>query len=108
MGTTRSLGSGHHFLDPTTDDLDLDSQKAYYNYLSKSGLTGLVILGTNAETFLLTRTERASLLKCAREAVGSEYPIMAGVGGHSTKQVLEYIEDAAEAGANYVLVLPPG
>ncbi|KAG9678158.1 aldolase, partial [Aureobasidium melanogenum] len=96
------------FFDPTTDDLDLSSQKAYYNYLSKSGLTGLVILGTNAETFLLTRNERASLLKCAREAVGPEYPIMAGVGGHSTKQVLEYIEDAAHAGADYVLVLPPG
>ncbi|KAH0384136.1 aldolase, partial [Aureobasidium melanogenum] len=95
------------FFDPTADDLDLSSQKAYYNYLSKSGLTGLVILGTNAETFLLTRNERASLLKCAREAVGPEYPIMAGVGGHSTKQVLEYIEDAAHAGADYVLVLPP-
>jgi 4-hydroxy-2-oxoglutarate aldolase len=95
------------FFEPTTDDLDLDSQKAYYNYLSKSGLTGLVILGTNAETFLLTREERASLLKCAREAVGSGYPIMAGVGGHSTKQVLQYIADAADAGADYVLVLPP-
>jgi 4-hydroxy-2-oxoglutarate aldolase len=33
---------------------------------------------------------------------------MAGVGAHSTKQVLEHIADAAEAGANSVLVLPPG
>lgn len=32
---------------------------------------------------------------------------MAGVGAHSTKQVLENIEDAAKAGADYVLVLPP-
>ena len=31
---------------------------------------------------------------------------MAGVGGHSTAQVLEYIGDAAAAGANSVLVLP--
>ncbi|KAI2061030.1 hypothetical protein LOZ37_006848 [Ophidiomyces ophidiicola] len=31
---------------------------------------------------------------------------MAGVGGHSTKQVLEHIEDAQQAGANYALVLP--
>lgn len=31
---------------------------------------------------------------------------MAGVGGHSTKQVLEYISDAASSGADYVLVLP--
>ena len=38
--------------------------------------------------------------------MGPEYPIIAGVSGHSTKQVLEYISDAHEAGANYVLVLP--
>ena len=93
------------FFDPKTDDLDLKSQTKYYSYLSKH-LTGLVILGTNAETFMLTRDERASLLKCARQAVGPGYEIMAGVGGHSTKQVLEFIGDAAEAGADYVLVLP--
>lgn len=93
------------FFDPSTDELDLAAQTKYYNYLSKH-LTGLVILGTNAETFMLTRDERASLLKCARQAVGPSYEIMAGVGGHSTKQVLEFVGDAAEAGADYVLVLP--
>ena len=94
------------FFDPESDTLDLETQKRYYAYLSKSGLTGLVILGTNAETFLLTREERAQLLTAAREAVGPGYPIIAGVGGHSTRQVLEHISDAAAAGANYVLVLP--
>jgi 2-keto-3-deoxy-L-rhamnonate aldolase len=93
------------FFDPATDSLDLDSQTKYYSYLSKH-LTGLVILGTNAETFMLTRDERATLLKCARQAVGPDYEIMAGVGGHSTKQVLEFIGDAVEAKADYVLVLP--
>jgi len=93
------------FFDPETDELDLESQSKYYKYLSEH-LTGLVILGTNAETFMLTREERATLLKTAREAVGPDYPIMAGVGGHSTKQVLEFIGDAAAAKANYVLVLP--
>ncbi|KAL1960582.1 hypothetical protein VTO42DRAFT_7161 [Malbranchea cinnamomea] len=95
------------FFDPATDTLDLPSQKQYYAYLSSSGLTGLVILGTNAEAFLLTREERAQLIATARDAVGPDYPIMAGVGAHSTRQVLEHILDAAAAGANYVLVLPP-
>jgi 2-keto-3-deoxy-L-rhamnonate aldolase len=93
------------FFDPSTDELDLVSQAKYYKYLSQH-LTGLVILGTNAETFMLTREERLALLKCAREAVGPDYPIMAGVGGHSTKQVLEFINDAASAKADYALVLP--
>ncbi|PGH12175.1 hypothetical protein AJ79_04470 [Helicocarpus griseus UAMH5409] len=95
------------FFDPTTDTLDLASQKKYYSYLSRSGLAGLVILGTNAEAFLLTREERAQLIATARDAVGPDYPLMAGVGAHSTRQVLEHIQDAADAGADYVLVLPP-
>lgn len=63
--------------------------------------------GTNAETFLLTREERKSLLQTARAAVPPNYPIMAGVSGHSTAQVLQFIADAYDAGANYTLLLPP-
>lgn len=95
------------FIDPQTDSLDLEAQSKYYTYLSKSGLSGLVVLGTNAETFLLTREERKSLLQTARKACGPDFPIIAGVGGHSTKQVLEFLEDAEDAGSDYALVLPP-
>lgn len=89
-----------------TDTIDIEAHKKYCAYLSRC-LTGLVILGTNAEAFLLTRDERAQVIRAAREAVGPTYPIMAGVGAHSTKQVLELSEDAAKVGANYLLVLPP-
>ncbi|KAB8227469.1 putative GTP cyclohydrolase II [Aspergillus alliaceus] len=95
------------FFDHSSDTLDLAAQKKYYSYLSTTGLAGLVILGTNSEAFLLTREERAQLIATAREAVGPDYPLMAGVGAHSTKQVLELTHDAAAAGANYLLVLPP-
>jgi 4-hydroxy-2-oxoglutarate aldolase len=94
------------FFDPETDTLRPTEQAKYYSYLASTGLTGLVILGTNAETFLLTREERAALLKLARQSVPEKYPIIAGVGGHSTAQVIEFIGDAHAAGADYVLVLP--
>jgi 4-hydroxy-2-oxoglutarate aldolase len=94
------------FFDPQTDKLLPEQQAQYYKYLASTGLTGLVILGTNAETFLLTREERATLLKIARQSVPEGYPIIAGVGGHSTAQVLEYIADAHAAGADYLLILP--
>ena len=94
------------FFHPETDKLDLISQKKYYSYLAATGLKGLVILGTNAETFLLSREERKTLLEVARQAVPAEYPIIAGVGGHSTSQALEYISDARDAGADFALLLP--
>lgn len=40
--------------------------KKYYAYLSRSGLAGLVIMGTNSEAFLLTREERAQLIATER------------------------------------------
>ena len=95
------------FFNHASDTLNLPSQSKYYHYLSTTGLAGLVILGTNSEAFLLTREERAQLISTAREAVGPSFPIMAGCGSHSTKQVLELISDAVTAGADYVLVLPP-
>ena len=94
------------FFHPETDKLDLISQKKYYSYLAGTGLRGLVILGTNAETFLLSREERKTLLEVARQAVPAGYPIIAGVGGHSTSQTLEYISDARDAGADFALLLP--
>ncbi|KAJ4400965.1 hypothetical protein N0V85_005629 [Neurospora sp. IMI 360204] len=96
--------------DPELDTVDFQAQAKYFSYLSspKIGLAGFLVLGTNAETFLLTRQERYDLLYCARTSVPPGFPIMAGVSGHSTAQVQAYITDAVKAGADYVLVLPPG
>ncbi|KAK3181770.1 hypothetical protein K4F52_006986 [Lecanicillium sp. MT-2017a] len=95
------------FYEVGSDELDLPAQSQYFTHLSRSGLAGIVVMGTNSEAFLLTREERAALVSCARAAVGPDFPIMAGVGAHSTKQALELADDAAKAGANYLLVLPP-
>ncbi|AEO64218.1 uncharacterized protein THITE_2041371 [Thermothielavioides terrestris NRRL 8126] len=102
--------------DPATDTLDLASQAGYFGYLGlQTGLAGLVVLGTNAETFLLTREERRALVRCARAALAPgghdgarPPPIMVGVGGHSERQVLEFVDDAVAEGADYVMLLPPG
>lgn len=95
------------FFDHATDTVDLAAQSRYFAYLAQSGLTGIVVLGTNSEAFLLTREERAQVIRAARAAVGPGYPLMAGVGAHSTKQTLELARDAKDAGADYLLVLPP-
>lgn len=57
------------FFSPSSGQIDVEAQKKYFAYLSKH-VTGLVVLGSNAEAFLLTREERITLVKTAREAVG--------------------------------------
>lgn len=94
------------FFDPSTGAIDFSAQTKYFHYLSTSGITGLVVLGSNAEAFLLTRAERISLIECARQAVGPEYPLICGISGFSVIQTLENAEDAAKAGADFGLLLP--
>ncbi|KAF4984874.1 hypothetical protein FZEAL_27 [Fusarium zealandicum] len=95
------------FFNHATDEPDCDSQAKYYAHLADSGLNGLIVMGSNAEAFLLTREERYELIALARKTIGPDFPLMAGVGAHSTKQTLQLADDAAKAGANYLLVLPP-
>ncbi|ORY08982.1 hypothetical protein BCR34DRAFT_569024 [Clohesyomyces aquaticus] len=94
------------FFDPSTGLIDYNSQRQYFRYLSTSGITGLIALGSNAEAFLLTREERIGLMKAAREAVDPSYPLMCGISGFSVIQTLEYAQDAADAGADFGLLLP--
>jgi 4-hydroxy-2-oxoglutarate aldolase len=94
------------FFNPQTGDIDIASQEKYFKYLSESGLTGLVVLGSNAEAFLLTREERVQLIKTARKAVGPDFPLICGISGFSVKQVLENSQDADDAGADFGLLLP--
>ncbi|KAF2252128.1 aldolase [Trematosphaeria pertusa] len=94
------------FFSPQTGAIDLPAQKTYFKYLSESGITGLVVLGSNAEAFLLTRSERISLIAAAREAVSPDYPLICGISGFSVVQTLENAADAAQAGADFGLLLP--
>ncbi|RGP69128.1 hypothetical protein FSPOR_4843 [Fusarium sporotrichioides] len=95
------------FFNHADDTVDHDAQAKYYTHLANSGLNGLIVMGSNAEAFLLTREERYELIALARKTIGPDFPLMAGVGAHSTKQTLQLAEDAHKAGANYLLVLPP-
>ncbi|KAL0575407.1 hypothetical protein V5O48_006578, partial [Marasmius crinis-equi] len=64
--------------------------------------------------FLLwqTHAERATLVRAAREALDSvglaDMPIIAGAGGFSTRETIAFAKEAAEAGADQVIVIPPG
>ncbi|KAF5022448.1 hypothetical protein F66182_5484 [Fusarium sp. NRRL 66182] len=95
------------FFNHDNDTVDYESQARFYAHLANSGLNGLIVMGSNAEAFLLTRDERYELIALARKTIGPDFPLMAGVGAHSTKQTLELAQDAHRAGADYLLVLPP-
>ena len=68
---------------------------------------GIVVGGSTGEAVLLDREERGVLLEAARGVISEERLLVAGTGAESTRETLRLTRDAAERGADAVLVQPP-
>ncbi|KAI7429683.1 Aldo/keto reductase [Hortaea werneckii] len=92
-------------------EIDLDASYRYFSHLIRGGVHGLVLQGSTAEAALLSPQERTDLIRCARRAAADlgvpRFPIAAGVSGQSTNETITLVEDAASAGADFGLLLPP-
>ncbi|OJD30206.1 dihydrodipicolinate synthetase family protein [Diplodia corticola] len=92
--------------------VDVETQVAHSVHLARSGITGLVLLGSTGEAIHLSRSERRDFLSGVRKGLDAagfpDYPIMAGVLTNSVDEVLEWLDDSKDAGAQWGLVLAPG
>ncbi|THY14130.1 putative dihydrodipicolinate synthase [Aureobasidium pullulans] len=70
-----------------------------------------VCAGSLGEAVHLSRDERVTLIRCTRQALDKQgfesVPIVAGVGGLSTRETVHLAQDAASAGAAVGMVIPP-
>ena len=73
----------------------------------KTRLSGLVVLGSNAEAPLLEDAEADAILETARKGIPSSKTMIAGVGRESTAATIAAAKRAAVAGADAVLVRTP-
>ncbi|PYI35035.1 putative KHG-aldolase [Aspergillus indologenus CBS 114.80] len=93
------------------EDLDLATVEQHAAYLAQAGVTGLVVQGSNGEAVHLSREERNAITAATRRALdahgGAAKPLIVGTGAASTRETIQLCEDAAAAGGDYVLVLPP-
>lgn len=94
------------------EDVDSATLERHLIRLVNAGVAGIVVHGSNGEAVHLSRSERASMIRVARDAIfheGSDakVPLIAGCGAHSTREAVDLCSDAAKAGATHALVLPP-
>lgn len=71
------------------------------------GIRGLLINGHAGEGGMLTSDERARVLSTVKACVPDDCHICAGVAGESTAVAVQSAVEAAEQGANSILVFPP-
>lgn len=89
------------------EELDLATLQRHIQHLAGSGVAGYVVMGTNGEAVHLSREERVQVIETARAAAGKDACILAGCGEQSTRATIINCLQAAHAGADFVLVLPP-
>jgi dihydrodipicolinate synthase/N-acetylneuraminate lyase len=91
------------------DDLsvDFDAYAEHVAWLAAYGTHGVAPNGSLGEYQTLSDEERAQVVRTAVEASPEGFGVMAGCGAYGTLQSVRWIEQAAEAGASSVLLLPP-
>ncbi|KAI5288096.1 4-hydroxy-2-oxoglutarate aldolase, mitochondrial [Ascosphaera acerosa] len=99
------------FFDKDTEELDVAAIRKHAVRLAKAGLVGLVTMGSNGEAVHLTREERFAVTKHTREALDeagfTDVPVIVGASEQSIRGTVELCKQAAEAGGEYVLLVPP-
>ncbi|HTH62678.1 MAG TPA: 4-hydroxy-tetrahydrodipicolinate synthase [Paraburkholderia sp.] len=72
--------------------IDVESLQALVEYYARSGITGMVALGTTAEAALLSDVERATVLRTIVDAAPAGLPVIVGVGGLDTREFVKEID----------------
>ncbi len=93
--------------DPVTGDADLVSTRANVRRWAETGIRGIVVGGSTGEAVLLEDDERARLLAAVRDVLPGGRSLIAGTGAESTRRTVRLTKEAADHGADAVLVQPP-
>ncbi|KAG0770783.1 hypothetical protein G6F62_013235 [Rhizopus arrhizus] len=92
------------------EDLDLEALDQHIQFLANSGVSGVVVLGSMGEAVSLSDEERSKVIERVVESKNKYNPnlvIIAGTSSQSARNAVAYTKQAAAAGAQYALILPP-
>lgn len=88
-------------------DVDLDAYGAQVAWLVEHGCDGVTPNGSLGEYQTLTVEERAAVVATAVAAAPAGSTVMPGVAAYGSREACRWTEQAAEAGAQAVMLLPP-
>ncbi|ASP23312.1 4-hydroxy-tetrahydrodipicolinate synthase (plasmid) [Antarctobacter heliothermus] len=89
------------------NEVDHDAMAANIKRLRQAGASGVVAAGCTGEFWALLPEERREVYHTARKAVGKDGTTIVGAAGITPRDVIAAMQDAAEAGADAALVMPP-
>ena len=87
--------------------VDLEAAVRVARHLADNGSDGIVVSGTTGESPTTSADECGELLSAVKDAVGDKVAVVAGVGTASTAHSVELAEQAAQIGADGLLLVTP-
>jgi 4-hydroxy-tetrahydrodipicolinate synthase len=103
------IGTGVALVTPFKKDfsVDVEALKAIVNFQIDNGIDYLVVLGTTAESATLSKDEKELVIKTVVETNKGRLPLVLGVGGNNTQEVVAELKSRDFSDLTAVLSVSP-
>lgn len=88
-------------------EIDFDALGALIEYQIEGGMDYLVSLGTTGETATLSKEEKLKVWNFTVEKVAGRIPLVAGIGGNNTQEIIEILKNVDLSGFSAILSVSP-
>ncbi|ALJ06613.1 4-hydroxy-tetrahydrodipicolinate synthase [Pseudalgibacter alginicilyticus] len=107
--SSKFLGTGVALVTPFKSDLTIDRDALIniVNFNIDNGTDYLVICGTTGESATLTKQEKIDVVKIISETNNGRLPLVLGIGGNNTTQVIEEIKTTDLNNIDAILSVSP-
>jgi len=103
------IGTGVALVTPFKNDLSVDynALKNIVNFNIENGTNYLVIMGTTGESVTVSKSEKKEITKTISEVNNSRLPLVLGIGGNNTVDVINEIRSTDLIGVSALLSVSP-
>jgi 4-hydroxy-tetrahydrodipicolinate synthase len=102
-------GTGVAIVTPFKNDSSIDfaALGRVVNHVIKGGVNYIVAMGTTGESVTLTKDEKKALISYVIETIDNRVPLIAGIGGNNTQEVINCIRHTNLTGVDGILSVAP-
>jgi 4-hydroxy-tetrahydrodipicolinate synthase len=102
-------GTGVAIVTPFKNDYSIDFAAfgRVINHVINGGVNYIVVMGTTGESVTLTKDEKKALISYIVEAVDTRVPVVVGIGGNNTQEVINSVRHSNLEGVDGILSVAP-
>lgn len=108
-GHNKFRGTGVAIVTPfkKSGAIDFDAYGSIIDHIIKGGIDFIVVLGTTGEASTLSKHEKKALIEFSVEKINKRLPLVVGVGGNNTSEVVLAIHGTPFKGVDAILSVCP-